>query len=144
MNRETIYSTLFSIVQSIAGSVGVVTISRRLMHWSDVPSASQPAIFQVQRFEDPIQKRGIPTEWKLYADFYVYVNTGQDPNASPAILLNPILDGLEALFPTSSENIQTLGGLVSHCWIHSKIETSEGSLGAQEVAIVPIEILAPV
>jgi hypothetical protein len=144
MNREAIYSTMFSTVQGIAAGAGIITISRRLMHWSDVPASQQPAIFQVQRHEDPLQKRGLPTEWRLYADLYVYVNTGSDPHASPSILLNPILDAIEALFPSDSDHIQTLGGLVSHCWIHGRIETSEGALGAQEVAIIPIEILAPV
>jgi hypothetical protein len=145
MNREAIYSALFSTIQGIAITAGVKTIGRRLVHWSDVPSSDQPAIFQVQRHEDPMpHKRGLPTEWKLAADIYVYVNTGQDPHASPAIMLNPILDALDALFPASSENIQTLGGLVSHCWIAGRIETSEGSLGSQEVAIIPIEILAPI
>lgn len=144
MNRETIYSTLFSTIQGIAVTTGIKTISRRLLHWSDVPASQQPAIFQVQRYEDPLHKRLLPTEWKLYADIYVYVNTGQDVHASPSILLNPILDALEALFPTDDLNPQTLGGLCSHCWIHSRIETSEGVMGAQEVAIVPIEILAPV
>jgi hypothetical protein len=144
MNREAIYSALFSTIQGIAITAAVKTISRRLQYWADVPLSDQPAIFQIQRHEDPIQKRGLPTEWKLAADIYVYVNTGQDPHASPAIMLNPILDALEALFPPTSENIQTLGGLCSHCWIAGRIETSEGTLGPQEVAIVPIEILAPI
>jgi hypothetical protein len=141
MNRETIYSTLFSTIQGIAAGAGVVTISRRLMHWSDVPAIEQPAIYQIQRHEDPIQQRLMPTKWHLNVDLYVYVNTGTDPKASPAIMLNPILDALEVLFPTDADHLQTLGGLCSHCWISGRIETSEGTLGAQEVAIVPIEIL---
>lgn len=144
MIRETIYSTLFSTIQGVSSLVGIKTISRRLLHWSDVPASEQPALFQVQRHEDPIQQKGLPTNWKLYADLYVYVNTGDDPKASPSIKLNPILDALEALFPPTENNLQTLGGLCSHCWICGRIETSEGVLGAQEVAIVPIEILAPV
>ena len=144
MTREPIYSALFSIVQGIAVLTGVKTISRRLVHWSDVDKSIQPAIYQVQRYEDPVQLRGVPTKWKMYVDLYVYVNSSQDSHASPSILLNPILDAIEALFPADADRTQTLGGLVSHCWIHSKIETSEGSLGDQEVAIVPIEIVGPV
>jgi hypothetical protein len=143
MTRETIYAALFTAVQGVSVLAGVKTTSRRLRHWADVAVNEKPAIFQVQRFEDPIQQRMLPTKWKLYADLYVYVDAGQDPHASPSILLNPILDAIEALFPTDADHLQTLGGLVSHCWIHSRIETSEGTLGSQEVAIVPIEILAP-
>jgi len=140
ITREPIYAALFAKIQMVSG---VTTISRRLLHWSDVPAENQPAIFQVQRHEDPIQQRGIPAKWKLYADLYVYVNTGADPYASPAILLNPIIDAIEtALGPDASTGFQTLGGLVSHCWISGRIETSEGALGQQEVAIIPIEMEA--
>ena len=36
---------------------------------------------------------------------------------------------------------QTLDGLVMGCRIDGKIETDEGALGAQSVAIVPITVL---
>lgn len=146
IERETIYLALFELLSDLAETNGVVTVARKLRHWADVSAVEQPAIFQIQRNEVPTQTRGLPTKWKLNVDIYIYVNSGDDPVASPAKILNPILDALEELFPPSEENgqIQTLGGLVSHCWISGTIETSEGVLGSQEVAIVPIEILAPV
>ncbi len=142
IEREPIYSAVFVLLQ---GLTGVTTVSRRLRHWADVTPSEQPAVFQIQRGETPIQVKYIPTKWLLNLDIYVYVNTGDDPQASPAILLNPILDEIENLFPPSDEDgegkVQTLGGLVSHCWISGRIETSEGALGAQEVAIIPLDIL---
>lgn len=140
ISREPIYSALFVLLQGIAG---VNTVSRRLKHWADVGPAEQPAIFQIQKGESPIQKRLLPTVWKLDVDIYLYVNSGDDPTASATELLNPILDAIEELFPPSDEDgrIQTLGDLVSHCWISGRIETAEGVLGQQEVAIVPLEIL---
>ena len=146
IEREPIYLALFELLSDLAEANGVVTVTRKLRHWADVPASEQPAIFQIQRNEVPEQTRGLPTKWKLNVDIYVYVNSGDDPVESPAKILNPILDALEALFPPSEENgaIQTLGGLASHCWISGTIETSEGVLGAQEVAIMPIEILAPI
>jgi hypothetical protein len=145
IEREPIYLALFELISDLAEANGVVTVARKLRHWADVSATDQPAIFQIQRNEVPGQTRGLPTKWKLNVDLYIYVNSGDDPAGSPAKILNPILDALEALFPPSEENgqIQTLGGLASHCWISGTIETSEGVLGAQEVAIVPIEILAP-
>jgi hypothetical protein len=140
ISREPIYSSLFALLQSIEG---VTTVSRRLRHWSDVSPAEQPALFQIQKNEMPEQVLYLPTKWRLNVDLYLYVNSGDDPQASPAIILNPILDAIEALFPPSDEDgpMQTLGGLVSHCWISGTIETTEGVLGQQEVAIIPIEIL---
>jgi hypothetical protein len=54
------------------------------------------------------------------------------------------LDALEAaLAPSPVTGIQTLGlpGMVRHVTISGKVETDEGVLGDQAVAIVPIEIL---
>jgi hypothetical protein len=60
-------------------------------------------------------------------------------------VLNPLLDAIAAaLAPTGADLVagaQTLGGLVKHCWISGAIETDEGALGGQAVAIVPVEIL---
>ncbi len=141
INREPIYSAVFALLADIDG---MKTVSRRLRHWADVHAVEQPAIFQTQTGEIPEQILKIPTKWKLNVCLWVYVNSGDDPTASPAILLNPIIDALEALFPSSEEDgpIQTLEGLVSHCWITSPgIETFEGLLGEQEVAKIYLEIL---
>ena len=139
ITREPIYSALFALWQNLPG---VITWSRRLEHWSDVPPSKQPALYQIQRHEDPKTVRGIPTTWHLSVDLYIYVNSGLDPDAVPSLILNPILDAIEtALAPDPASGFQTLGGLVSHAWISGRIETSEGALGAQEVAIVPIEIM---
>ena len=60
-------------------------------------------------------------------------------------MLNPLLDAVvAALAPGGADlavNAQTLGGLVSHCWLAGKIETDEGALGGQAVAILPVEIV---
>jgi hypothetical protein len=141
MNREAIYGALYALV---AGAASFVTTSRRLRHWTDVPAAEQPALFQVQKGEVAKTRRGQPTEWTLSVDLYVY---GQAPDeaTSSASVLNPLIDAVAAaLAPSGSDlavNAQTLGGLVSHCWIAGKIETDEGALGGQAVAIVPIEMI---
>jgi hypothetical protein len=139
--REPIYRALFARVSMAAA---FATASRRLRHWSDVPAAEQPALFQVQKSETARTKRGLPTEWTLAVDFYLYVQA-PDETTSPSLLLNPLLDAVQkALAPAGSDvalNVQTLGGLVSHCWIAGRVETDEGVLGGQAVAIVPVEML---
>jgi hypothetical protein len=67
-----------------------------------------------------------------------------DPYAAPASILNPLLDSLEqALAPSPASGIQNLGlpDMVQHAYIAGKIETDEGVLGDQAIAIVPVEIL---
>lgn len=142
MNREPIYAALFAL---LAGAASFPTASRRLRHWSAVEAAEQPALFQVQKKETPQQADGAPTAWRAALDIYVYCQAPDDETA-PATVLNPLLDAVEAaLAPKGADAVagaQTLGGLVKHCRIAGAIETDEGSLGGQAVAIVPIEILA--
>ena len=140
MNRELIYQTLFA---KVAAATGFVTASRRLRHWSDVAAAEQPALFQVQKTESVRRDPGLPPRWLLAADLFVYAQAPDDAT-SPATVINPLLDAIEtALAPGAVDNLQTLGGLVAHCWIAGRVETDEGVLGGQAVAIVPIEILVP-
>ncbi|HUC62653.1 MAG TPA: hypothetical protein VMF53_11935 [Alphaproteobacteria bacterium] len=140
MSRETIYAALFALVSSLPG---VAFASRRLKHWSDVAPALQPALFMVQKREQPKEARGLPTHWTFTVDLYLYANSGADPNAIPAQALNALIDALEAaLAPDPVSGVQTLGGLVTHAWLDpSGIETDEGVLGDQAVAIVPVQIL---
>lgn len=141
INREAIYAALFSRLQNIPG---FNTTSRRLRHWNDVASSERPALFQAQGHEtakpgDPA--RGLPTKWTLAVDLYVYVSTTDQ--AAPGSAINPLLDAIEAaLAPEGMATAQTLGGLVEHCWIEGRIDTDEGTLGSQAVAIVPIRLLA--
>lgn len=137
INREPIYAALFA---RLAASAGYVTTSRRLKHWNDVSYTEQPALFMAQRGEVATTTgRGLTTEWTLNVDVYVYVRT--DGGQPPGPLLNQLLDAIEAaLAPSQIENVQTLGGLVHWCRIEGAIETDEGTLGDQAVAIIPISM----
>lgn len=136
MTREPIYSALFALLSAAAS---FATASRRLRHWSDVGPAEQPALFVVQKSETAERKAGLPPKWRASADVYVYAHAPDDDTA-PSTVLNPLLDAIEtALAPQGA--VQTLGGLAAHAWIAGKIETDEGVLGGQAVAIVPVEIL---
>ena len=135
--REPIYAALWNKVKA---TPGIVTASRRLQHWADVPKVSQPALYQAQAGEMAMLEHGLPTKWHLSVNLYIYVTAEEDPYASPAPALNAILDAIEAAVGPELSGYQTLGGLVYDCKINGKIETLEGVLGGQEVAIVPIEI----
>lgn len=139
MKREPIFAALFA---RLAAVPGLVTSSRVLKHWSDVPAEQQPALFQAQTRQQPITKTGEPSKWLLSVDVYVYARTGG--GLVPSAVLNQIIDGIEAAFPqhpvTGKHDIGVAG--VEWARIEGAIETDEGALGDQAVAIVPIQILA--
>ena len=138
MIREPIYAALFALIQSAAP---FVTASRRLRHWSDVGAAEQPALFMIQKSEAAEERRSLPVKWRTSVELYLYAQAPDDATP-PSIVMNPLLDALEvALAPDPASHVQSLGGLVQHCWIAGRITTDEGVLGGQSVAIVPVEIL---
>ena len=140
INRDAIYAALFSKASAAAG---FVTASRKLLHWTDVPGIQQPALFQAQGKEMASAGFHLPTKWTLRAHLYVYVHQASVAGQVPATQLNTFVDAIEAaLLPEAATGEQTLGGLVSHCRIIGEIETDEGLLGDQAVAIIPIEIQA--
>jgi hypothetical protein len=135
--REEIFSALFSLVSSVPG---IITSSRRLAHWSNVPPSAQPALYQTQKSQTGERITGLPTKWTFQADLYLYVNN-TDPDG-PAVAMNNFLDAIQtALEPSGAEGIQNLGGLVHTCFISGPIETDEGTLGDQAVAIIPVTII---
>ena len=140
MTREPIYAALFALVSAAAS---FVTISRRLRHWSDVGAAEQPALFQIQKSENAEERRPLPVKWRASVDLYLYAQA-PDELTAPATVINPLLDAVEAaLAPSATTGIQDLGlpAMVQHTYISGKIETDEGVLGDQAIAIVPVEIL---
>ncbi|MGA8380853.1 MAG: hypothetical protein WB710_06970 [Stellaceae bacterium] len=139
--REAIYAALWTLG---SGAGSFASANRRLRHWADVAPAEQPALFMSEKGgHAQVKKLGAPIVWTLFADFYIYVHSS-DPYAAPATIINPLLDALErALAPSAATGLQNLGLplMVQHAYIAGKIETDEGILGDQAIAIIPIEIL---
>jgi len=100
LTREGLAAALFSLVQALPG---LQTSSRRLLHWSEVAPASQPAAFLAEGNQTPLQDAsGLPSVWRYDYKIYLYAYNG-DQTCSPSTLLNPIVDALEiALKPSIS------------------------------------------
>lgn len=138
MMREPIYAALFAKLRAVDG---FVTVSRRLKLWGDVPQSEQPALFMAQRRETVTTTPGLNPVWVFSVDVYLYAHTQGDANISPGSIINPLIDAITAaLAPDPVSNKQTLGGLVQHAWVDGTIETDEGVLGDQGVAVIPITI----
>lgn len=154
VSRETIYAAFWSKVSAAVIDNSVVTslptafttTNRRLKHWDDVPANMQPALFMIEHRQMVKQTKGIPPTWDLELELFVYDNCGGVSGAIPGQRLNYLLDAIDnALAAPYDGGYQTLGGLVSHCWISGTIEIYEGYTGMmdQSVAIVPVAIRVP-
>ena len=142
MSREAVMSALFNLV---SGATGVVTASRRVKLWSDVPADLRPALYMREPRES-YQHDGIaPPVRTLLVDLLVYIAAGDDPNTAPASTLNNILDAIDtALQPDALiDNRQTLGGLVYNCRIDGEIMKDAGDIDGDGIAIIPIKIIIP-
>jgi hypothetical protein len=142
--REDIYAALFALLKSltVGGQPAFNTASRRLVHWNDVATADQPALFQAQIVETATSTNSIPTLWEFRVDLYLYAHTDGTDKDTPSSILNPLIDAVvEVLKPQSFE--QTLGGLVTRCRIDGPTQTDEGVLGNQAVCIIPVVIVVP-
>ncbi len=139
MSREQIYAAVFSLASNAAN---FVTKSRNLVSIDAVNSADLPALFQEQVLERIEQgARGVPPRKILEIKLHVYVGNF-DAGVSVSTQLNGLLDALElALAADSATGVQTLGGLVSHCWVEGKLEIFEGNAGEKARAVVPVRVL---
>jgi len=154
-NRETLYAAVFALFSDAAD---FKTTGRRVKTWADVDVDRQPALFMAQAGELAVRDRkGLPTKWEIAVKLYLYCRAENDQDAIGPVI-NPLLDTITQLVETKAAptvddpgarrpllpgetNDLGIAG-VSHCWINGNIETDEGALGSQGVAIIPISILA--
>ena len=137
--RESVYAALAA---SLANLVGIKTVSRRLKHWADVPRDEQPYLGISQARETSEGAIGAPMKWKWQLDLYLYTNSQTDETAATNLnaALDSVCNALNALNPVTGRNTLGLPLDVQYCRVDGSIETDEGTLGQQSVAIIPVTI----
>jgi hypothetical protein len=147
MTREPVYAAVFQFFAGLtAGNAPLFKVAtRKPTTWESVEPEDQPALLLRQRSEHAEHRKFLPTKWTLSLDLMLFVHTGaaNDPDVTPAQLLNPLLDAIEASIVIDDfvNGACTLGGLVSYCALDGTVELFLGSLGDEAVAIVPIKVL---
>lgn len=140
--RETIMSALFALVSS---SAAFASSSRRIKLWGDTPSSDKPALFMYEREDMYTNGKNYLQIVEMNVDLFIYIDAGKDLSATPISVLNNLIDAIEAaLKPNPLTQRQTLGGLVSHCYIDGKIMKEPGDLDGDGIAVIPVKILATV
>lgn len=142
MDREAIYGGFWTALQAAVAGHGFKTVSRRLKHWVDTPAAEQPALFQTAAGETARQDTGKPAQWELRLKIYLYATWDDGTEVFP---LNPLLDAVtnfcNARNPVTGRH-PLVGQLpkVETVAVEGVVETDEGVLGDQQIAIIPIVI----
>ncbi len=112
---------------------------------ADVPADQRPALFLSQLDEErSYAGEGFPPSIILNVHAYVYTWAPPDMEV-PADQLGDILDSFDKVLapPILMASKQTLGGLVSHCWIEGKTLLIPGDLQSDGMAVIPLKILIP-
>lgn len=147
MQRDPIYAALLEQLQQLqAPPYNVLTVSRGFVTWD--ACNDQPAIFIVPKTEKGKYVMGLPTEWTITLDLYVYVRW-TDSVLQGVSDLAKVMDGIEAILSPVGVNagqaegfVNTLGGLVDYCALQGEADISGGYLnGSQTVARMPVEII---
>lgn len=133
------------LLETLSGLADFKTTSRRLVHWSEVAQADQPALYVINAGWIPtITQTFAPTVWTMRFDIYLYASAGGSRTKVPASTLNPLVDTIiGALAPGGPLGEQMLSGTVYKCRISGPIETDEGVLGDQGFVIIPISVIIP-
>jgi hypothetical protein len=156
MNEETILAALADIIPQVTwtrpGGNTVYRfkhISRRVRLWSDIPQDQWPACMQAEWSSDAQQTTNLPYKWTFSVNWIILQNTAKDPKVAGAIENNCIMNGIRAALapkpsdPGYSNNRNSLGGLVHHCFITGKVFKDPGDIDAEGLMIVPIKLLVP-
>lgn len=141
--RDSHYAALFALLQGAQTTPALRTLDRRLRFLEGMPAAELPALFLAVDHQTTTRRDGLPAKRTLGAKVFLYAAT-PDRHTAAGIVLNGLIDGVEqALEPPAGSDVQTLGGLVAHCWIEGPIEVFEGLSGERSAAIVTVQMLVP-
>ena len=144
-SRDSILQALFNLLltANYPFTLNTPACSRKMIHWDNVPSGSQPILLlqqgpQEANQPDPVIKLN---RWIMHATAWVYFRNEQDKVTSTTIC--QVQDAIDNVITPVPGKRQSLGGLVTQTWIKS-FGDQEGvldQLGGQALVWCEIEIL---
>jgi hypothetical protein len=141
--REQIMAALLTLLQN---SGEFATVTRRNRNPETIAAPSTPALVLVGHSETYERKSpSLPAIRTLEARAVIYYDVGQNENAVPDSVINPLLDGVDAAFAPDdpSSGRCTLGGLVFSAMIDGDMVKAPGDVTGKGLAIIPIKIIIP-
>lgn len=154
LDREAIYSALFSLLKSKVTLIDPRRWSRRYADYMATSTDQQPSAIMVEVSEAPENRQGLPAKWDLTVMVRVYCRQrNADDRASPGTLLNNIRTQVEKALEwdpkldvaggrfIGDQTHTTLGGLCARAWVSSVSFITQGDAGDQPETDLMIEIL---
>jgi hypothetical protein len=150
-SRETVFSTLFALLQN---ADGFTTYSRRMLDYSEIAPRLLPALILWELHGEVDRTgRGLRREWWDAMIVGVFQNPSRPQNGDPttavpgATLLNPLVDSVSAVLEADDQisNELTLNGLVQWVRIEGKlvVETGDTDADGRGGFILPLRVLVP-
>lgn len=135
-----------ALLAKLAATAEFATVGRRNRSPETIASVSTPALMLVEASEE--YKRpspSVPPIRTLRVSAIIYYDVGDNENAIPASVINPLLDGFDAaLVPDDPISGRcTLGGLVYSVLIEGEMLKAPGDVTGKGLAVVPIAIVLP-
>jgi len=144
--RNAVYDALLARLQAwtpLTTICPAANITRRLPADPRSPEAACPYLAIVEIGEETEQSKGTPALDTLDARLIGGLRPGQQPDEAKSPDINDFLDAIRgALAPDPVTGFQTLGDIVSHCWVEGRTGIEEGlALANPSLVEVPIRIL---
>ena len=145
--RNDVTTALFNLLN---GCYPWVTSNIRLRLPQSVPSGQQPSMFLAKIREEFNQtKTNYLTSYTLHYMAFILVKSDSLPGTLPSAEseMDQILDAIDSILfktPQGPGMPQTLGGLVTNCWIEGEVLIDSPVLFSQCAIWIPINVLTGV
>jgi hypothetical protein len=142
-SREQVANALFSLLQT---SYAYPTASRRFVTDDQLSAVQKPALYLLNKKEDHVRgKLQTPAVRSILFDAVIFIAVGMDPNVVPVTTLNNLIDAIDpvsgGVLAPNDHGRQTLGGLVTDCYIEGDIDLWPGDLNGLGGAAIPIKVI---
>lgn len=139
--RETYYAALVSQLETLVTNGAIKRLARKVT-LKDINNPPKLPCLYIDTDKELVEHQaGQKAKLLITVRLFAFV-AAPDNNATPDTDLSDLLDAIDtALAPLPGVPFQTLGGIVTHCWIEGEIERFEAGVEGKALAIVPVHML---
>jgi hypothetical protein len=140
--RETIAAAFTALFDGLKGAP-FATVSRVFQVPSEILPELTPALYIVEGDENVDEQAAYGLERYRFPFLLAIVALmpDQQGGTAPGTVLNPLLDAVDAAINPYPGTPNTLGGLVTNCYIDGRITKADKFQGPHVAASVPVTIM---